>query len=75
MYGQAVEQGKIASTASVRSTASPPLHSRGSDLLTDLSYEDRLREVGLLSLEERRCWENLIVALQSLKGVYKREGE
>lgn len=53
MYGQAVEQGKIASTASVRSTASPPLHSRGSDLLTDLSYEDRLREVGFFSLENR----------------------
>lgn len=54
MYGQAVEQGKIASTASVCSTASPPLHSRGSDLLTDLSYEDRLREVGFFSLENRR---------------------
>jgi len=35
--------------------------------LVQLSYEDRLRELGLSSLEKRRQWGNLIVVFQSLR--------
>jgi len=43
--------------------------------LEHLSYDKKLRELGLFRLENRRLWEDLTATFQYLKGAYENAGE
>lgn len=43
--------------------------------MEQLSHEERLTDLGLFSLVERRLQDDLIVAFQYLKGAHEKNGE
>ena len=43
--------------------------------LEHVSYEDRLRDLGLFNLEKSRIQGDLLAAFQYIKGAYKKDGD
>ena len=44
-------------------------------VLEHIACDDRLRQLGVFSLEKRRLWGGLITAFQYFKGAYRKAGE